>query len=160
MTATAKQIQFLNRLASERGIASPVTATLSNRDASKLIGQLLKLPKVASAVSATAALEQGMYRTADGAVYKVQASKVSGSLYAKRLTPISGHRLVEDGTVVQWTFQYVPGAIQRLTAADRLTIDAAKAFGIKYGVCIVCGRTLTDATSVAAGIGPVCAGKV
>jgi Family of unknown function (DUF6011) len=34
---------------------------------------------------------------------------------------------------------------------------AAKAHGLKTGVCSCCGRALTDPKSVAAGIGPVCA---
>lgn len=34
---------------------------------------------------------------------------------------------------------------------------AAKAHGLKTGVCSCCGRGLTDPKSVAAGIGPVCA---
>lgn len=34
---------------------------------------------------------------------------------------------------------------------------AAKAHGLKTGICSCCGRALTDPKSVAAGIGPVCA---
>lgn len=89
---------------------------------------------------------EGMYRIADGTVFKVQkAVHGSGNLYAKRLT--------EDG------FEYAPGAIRRLTLADKMTLDEAKAWGVLYGTCCVCGRTLTDETSIAQGIGPVCAGK-
>jgi hypothetical protein len=40
-------------------------------------------------------------------------------------------------------------------AADPL--NAAIAYGKKYGKCSVCGRTLTDEDSVGRGIGPVCA---
>lgn len=35
----------------------------------------------------------------------------------------------------------------------------SQAFGHALGVCGVCGRTLTDDQSIAAGIGPICAGK-
>jgi len=40
-------------------------------------------------------------------------------------------------------------------AADPL--NAAIAYGKRYGKCSVCGRTLTDEDSVGRGIGPVCA---
>lgn len=37
--------------------------------------------------------------------------------------------------------------------------DAAVAYGKRYGECAVCGRELTDGTSIDRGIGPVCAEK-
>jgi len=99
-------------------------------------------PKAPKAVEVT----EGMYRTADGTVFKVQrAVNGSGRLYAKRLT--------EDG------FEYAQGAVYRLTADEKMTLDEAKAWGVLYGTCCVCGRTLTDETSIEQGIGPVCAGK-
>ena len=36
---------------------------------------------------------------------------------------------------------------------------ASRRYGRELGVCGVCGRTLTDPESRAAGIGPVCAGR-
>lgn len=35
--------------------------------------------------------------------------------------------------------------------------SAAIAFGKEWGVCCICNRTLTDETSIANGIGPICA---
>jgi hypothetical protein len=95
--------------------------------------------------------QDGMYQMPDGTIYKVQAAKVQGSghLYAKRL-------VVEDGT---GTFVYAPGAITRLDASMRMTLEQAKAYGKLYGVCCKCGSPLTDEVSIANGIGPVCAGK-
>lgn len=105
--------------------------------------------------------EPGMYRDANGDLYKVQASRDDESkLYAKALTRIGGQRLTETDETVRFEFTYAPGAVYRLRASDRLSLDDAKAFGIRYGVCCVCGRTLKDASSVAAGIGPICAGNV
>jgi hypothetical protein len=93
---------------------------------------------------------EGMYRTEDGTIYKVQvAHHGTGKLYAKKL--------VQEGDA--WRFEYERGAIYRLTASDKMTLEEAKAFGALYGTCCVCGRTLTDEESIAAGIGPVCAGK-
>jgi hypothetical protein len=95
--------------------------------------------------------QDGMYLAPDGTVYKVQQAKVGGSgqLYAKRL-------VVEDGT---GTFVYAPGGINRLDASMRMTLEQAVEYGRLYGVCVRCGSPLTDEVSIAAGIGPVCAGR-
>lgn len=108
----------------------------------------------------TSVTEPGMYRTADGTIYKVQAAKESGNLYAKRLDVIGGKRLVETGEKVHFDFEYAPGAVRDLRADERMTLDEAKAFGVEYGICCVCGLRLKDADSVAAGIGPVCMKRV
>jgi hypothetical protein len=87
----------------------------------------------------------GMYLK-DDVVYKVQIAKHgSGRLYAKTLT--------EHG------FEYAPGAIRQLRPEHRMTLDQAKEYGKLYGVCCQCGTELTDETSIANGIGPVCARK-
>jgi hypothetical protein len=80
-------------------------------------------------------------------IFKVQrAVNGSGRLYAKELL---------DGS-----FEYLPGGITTVgRTARKMTLDEAKAFGKLYGTCCKCGRTLTDEGSIAAGIGPVCAGK-
>lgn len=104
-------------------------------------------------------VEAGMYEK-NGQVYKVQKSRESGNLYAKRLTPINADRLTEEGRIVRYEFVYDPGSIRSLSASDRMSVEEAKMFGILHGVCCVCGITLVDAKSVAAGIGPVCAKRV
>lgn len=99
--------------------------------------------------------EAGMYRH-DGTIYKVQAAvHGSGHLYAKRLVVTEGY----DGSIVA-NFEFAQGVIRQLYAEDRLTIEDAKEFGALYGTCCVCGRTLTNETSIEAGIGPVCAGRL
>lgn len=161
--ATDKQVAFITRLAAERGVPTE-TAGLSSSYASGLITFLLALPKAtpaAGAPSAERVTEPGMYRTAAGDIFKVQASRDDATrLYAKQLTPIGGQRLTETDDTVRFEFAYVAGAIKSLTPADRMSLDDAKAFGIRYGVCCVCGAPLKDATSVARGIGPVCITKV
>lgn len=95
--------------------------------------------------------EDGMYRMADGTIAKVQyAVNGSGNLYAKRLVISEDHG----------SFEYAPGLIRQLSADDRMTVEEAAEFGRLYGWCCVCGRTLTDEKSIAAGIGPVCAGRM
>lgn len=95
--------------------------------------------------------EDGMYRMADGTIAKVQiAVNGSGNLYAKRLIVSDDHG----------SFEYEPGLIRKLSADDRMTVEQAAEFGKLYGWCCVCGRTLTDEKSIAAGIGPVCGGRI
>lgn len=100
-----------------------------------------------------APITEGMYKLPDGTIAKVQkAVHGSGNLYAKRL-------VVEEGSTAG-RFDYVPGLISRIRPDDRMSLDEASAFGQLYGWCCVCGRTLTDEKSIAAGIGPVCAANV
>lgn len=111
----------------------------------------------------------------DGEVFKVQESK-QGRPYAKKLvqTACPGHLDTSDPsgfdapkmpcndpacTLRKWEFVYAPGAVRRLSASTRISLEEAKEFGHLYGTCIVCGRTLTNPDSVAAGIGPVCAAR-
>jgi hypothetical protein len=167
---TPRQRGFIAALHAELGIAHERGRQLTKEQASEEIGQLLALkaarrnaPAAVVPVGMQAAsdpVEVGMYRKADGSIYKVQRSNTSGNLYAKKLTPIGGERLSENGAAVQWHFVYDPGAIRTLRASNLLTLDEAKAFGIRYGVCCVCSTTLSDATSVANGIGPVCAKRL
>lgn len=115
--------------------------------ASRMISQLLDLadkPQPKRPI-----VEPGMYRL-EGDVYKVQIA-VHGSQrpYAKRL-------VVDEDSV---HFEYAAGAVSRLSAEDRMTLEEAKEFGHLYGTCCVCGKTLTNESSIENGIGPVCAGK-
>ena len=106
------------------------------------------IPESSPEVAEIEPVTDGMYRTADGTIYKVQvAVHGSGNLYAKVLDVASA------------SFIYQPGAIKKLTAADKMTLAEAQEFGHLYGFCCVCGKTLTDERSIAAGIGPVCSGK-
>lgn len=90
-------------------------------------------------------VEEGVYQK-DGIYYKVvQAVHGSGHLYAKQWSPDSGK------------FEYTMGMLAKLRPEDKLDKESAAAFGRLYGVCMICGRTLTDEESIAFGIGPVCA---
>jgi hypothetical protein len=50
-------------------------------------------------------------------------------------------------------------ASERILAASSDPHKAAVAYGQKFGSCAVCGRELTDGSSIERGIGPICAGK-
>lgn len=96
--------------------------------------------------------EEGVYRDKALTIYKVQrAVHGSGNLYAKRLV------IPDDGSKPR--FEYAPGAIRNLLPEWKMTLDEAREFGVLYGTCVVCGRTLTDETSISRGIGPVCEAK-
>lgn len=104
-------------------------------------------PAAAPAPARREPATEGMY-VVGGTIYKVQrAVHGSGRLYAKRLE--------EDGT-----WEIIPGMIRNLSQADRMTLEAAKAYGALYGRCVRCQADLTDEKSIAAGIGPICATKV
>jgi len=168
--ATTKQITFLTSLLEEReheyGNVSAKLPELSNREASEIIDLLLKQPRrtvVAPATATAPAFERasqvGMYKHGEDIV-KVQASKQTGNLYAKKLVQIGGQRLNEQDARVKFDFQYAPGLVREIRSDERMSLEEAKAFGIKYGVCCVCGAFLCDAKSVSEGIGPVCAKRL
>jgi hypothetical protein len=94
-----------------------------------------------------------MYRDPrNGSIYKVQkAVHGSGHLYAKSLV-VHGPGSAE--------FQMAPGMVRKIKLDWRMTVDEARTYGALYGVCVRCGRTLTDETSIAEGIGPICASKI
>lgn len=49
-----------------------------------------------------------------------------------------------------------PDQSVRILAAAADPLNAARAYGKRFGVCSVCGRTLSDPVSIANGIGPIC----
>lgn len=95
--------------------------------------------------------EVGMYRNG-GNIYRVRWNRAGTALYALRFVP--------EATTKSERLAYETGAIKRLSANDRLTVQEAEEIGALYGICCVCGAELTDAKSVQRGIGPVCAKNV
>lgn len=151
IAATSRQMSYLNSLLAEREVSDEVRGAakpdISKELASVLINKCLQFPKKrsGSGVSAPEPITEGMYKVGTD-VYKVQAAvNGSGRLYAKKL--------------VGQTFVYSPGAMKVLRPEHKMTLEQAKEWGLLYGTCCVCGRTLTDERSIAAGIGPVCANK-
>lgn len=159
--ASERQVSYLRSLIEGRewpdyvgdrsvALARLSDGTMDGSAASRLIDILRGAPKVAT--KRVGDLSEGMYRTADATIYRVQRSRESGRLYAKRME----WSLTEDKP----RFEYDAGAIYRLTSDDRMSVEDARAWGVETGVCCVCGAFLTDAKSVARGIGPVCEGRV
>lgn len=145
-------------------------------DASKAIDHLFASPRRPSATPAVE-LEAGMYRK-DGVIYKVYCT-VHGArkMCAKELVVIrtcEGHESTDgpignvvycDGscgsgeTSAQFEYRGLAAKLG-ITADHRMSLEQAKEFGAIYGVCCQCGATLTAETSIEAGIGPVCAGRI
>jgi hypothetical protein len=153
--ASDKQIAFIKSLLRDRPDAfTGDVDTLSKREASDLIGKLKAMPKVATprAAEDESDFSDGFYVDRSDVIYKVQRSQ-TGNLYAKVLDTDTGE------------FVYTSGAVSKLRrlvasgSAERLSLERAKGLGRLYGRCMVCGRTLTDETSIANGIGPICEGR-
>jgi hypothetical protein len=136
--ATPKQLSYLSDLASALGKAVP--SGLSASEASALISQL----QAEKAAAKPRLVGEGIYRrAADGVMFRVQTSK-EGRNYAKLLLESGG-------------WGYERGAVYTLRPEERLSLAEISAWGISTGVCAICGRLLSTAESVAAGIGPICA---
>lgn len=108
--------------------------------------------------------KDGMYVTPDGVIYKVQiAHHGSGNLYAKKLVIESEAVRDDEGTIVhpaRISFQYERGAIFKLSADWRMSLEEAKEFGALYGRCVRCGKILTREESIERAMGPVCVRKL
>ena len=138
--ASERQVSFIETLLRERVWEQEIDfSILTSKDASGLIDNLLKAPKV----SRLAGIEMGVYQLEDGNIYRVQPSRETGRLYAKKLVLSGG-------------WEYEQGAIYKLKPEQKMTLEQARAFGTATGLCCVCGRFLSDPASVEQGIGPVC----
>lgn len=98
----------------------------------------------------------GVFRK-NGKIFVVKPNRERTFLYAKEVVP-SPPRMTEAGEVVDFTTVYRAGAIFDLTESDRWPLKEAREFLTKFARCIVCGRHLGRAESVARSIGPICAG--
>lgn len=115
-------------------------------------------PKAEKPVVNREPVPDGMYKTPDGTIYKVQiAVHGSGRPYAKKLI-VDKEERDDEGIYVAY-FEYDSAGLRHCTPENRMSLDEAKEFGHLYGICCKCGRTLTDETSIANGIGPICASK-
>lgn len=110
------------------------------------------MARPARPVNTNPVTEPGVYQDTDGTVYRVKRSRQLGNLYAMRFRP--------EGHTKATRFEYARGVIGRLTADQRMTIEVAQSLGVQFGICCVCGATLTAEQSVANGIGPVCATRI
>jgi hypothetical protein len=170
---TGAQASYLANLLDQRECAEVHAEALRARiargevtkqQASDAIGWLKTQPfkAVVAAPNLTPVTEAGIYETPDGKIYQVKWNKTKTNLYAKVLdmTVTEAIRLTAAGTKIKATYVYEAGAIHKIDAAWKITGPRAEELSIVFTSCIVCGRTLKQADSVKAGIGPVCRKKV
>lgn len=157
-----KQYDFIKRLVAERELEpgwaeeverhrlNAMNGWMSSQDASDLITALLSMPKKQSEQSDGAAgggdPEPGVY-VHETNLYKVQEGRESGRRYAK----------VWNTGTKEWDYHGRNDPFRFLTEGHRITAEQAAEFGHAVGMCVFCGRTLTDPRSVEVGYGPVCA---
>ena len=125
--------------------------------------------KEPAAATSNRVTEDGVYRDANGDLFKCVHNQSGSHMYAKKLVATGNMRDVsikdkktKEVRVEQredWVWSYDSGAIRTLTADMRLSLEEAQAFGRLTGTCCVCGAYLTDETSVANGIGPICGSR-
>ena len=151
MEATEKQVQLIARLVEEREIHPTGSARLllemwdfdrTRETATVLIDELMALPRVEKAPAPS-----GLH-VLDGEVYRVVVSRDSGRPYALLLVEAPG------------AFEYAPGAVRHLSEDTMMTLEEARDYGVRHGVCAVCAKVLTNEKSIAEGIGPVCKSKM
>ena len=106
-------------------------------------------------------LRSGMYAVPDGTRLKLRVNAPTKGKWV-------GWVFVDDGAEYGQRRKYgsqrpgeryVGEVVDELRAIMADPFEASKAYGKLVGRCGVCGRTLEDEKSVAAGIGPVCASR-
>jgi hypothetical protein len=147
--ATDKQVRYLASLVDKHELPGDfvVPDPLTRTDASELIARALTCPK-----KTVPTVELGYYLY-EGDVFTVVENQAKTGTYAKRLR-------IEGGDKPRAKWKYEPGMMNALAGAPRLTVAEAASLGHLHGVCVVCGKRLTDPESVTRGIGPVCITRI
>ncbi len=159
--ASEPQLKWIAALLEERDVTQAVrdiaakAHEMDTRAASALIDHLRTCPKAQQPDQVT---EPGVYRDENDQVYVVKFNRAKTHLYAMLIVEAPADRLMENGEVQELDLEYAPGAVFRLKASLKLTLEEGQALTARYGRCVVCGRRLKAAQSVAKGIGPVCGG--
>lgn len=128
--------------------------TMSKRNGSSAIETLLKLNGInyeaheAEEIqrSTRVAAPIGVYQS-EGEIYRVVKARQSERTYAQKLVVIEGRE-------PRW--EMASGMVWNLKPEQLISPEVAAQMGRARGFCVICGRYLTDETSVARGIGPVC----
>ena len=133
---------------------------LSVADASYTIDATIKNIKKLQA-------DQNIATTAVEKTTNIETLKAGAYLVGDKVFKVyrgrSGYMLAKQGVVINdeggFVFGYVGAAHRFVKAENLMTLDQAQDFGRHFGVCCVCGRTLTNGASIDAGIGPICSSK-
>ena len=156
-----------NQAAACERMFSKIDARNAERDAAKAAASATR---AANSGSVDCAQIESLFATARGNGLK-RLAFVAGDLKispAKETSRNAGALYVTrggeyQGKVAGGRFLAVGGALSdtlpRLLELAADPANVARFYGRETGVCCCCGRELTDPESVAAGIGPICAGN-
>jgi hypothetical protein len=89
----------------------------------------------------------GVYKRGED-IYRVIKGRQSQNTYAQKL--------VVNNQTNEPVWDYAGAMIYELKVEELISPEVAAQMGRSVGYCVICGRFLTDAESVAKGIGPVC----
>lgn len=154
---TTAQLNLINKLLLELHPGNPglvfektmEAGQFSKSVASGVISMLIAESKAQKAAKLAATpvkvVPAGTY-LALGKIVKVKISKKTNAPYL----------IAEDGTYLGALKGDAPAMLAEIEADPKA---AAIAYGKATGNCCICSKTLTNPESIAAGIGPVCAGK-
>lgn len=167
--STDKQRDYIKSLAADRSIdesqaafiASDAFSKITMQQASRIIGELQKLPRVNN---------NAPRDTKSEALPDVPEGR-----YAVEIDGVLKFYVIDKPTDGRWagfTFVAVQASDDKYpikSFASKLAIlkliavnprEASERYGKELGACGICGRTLTDEESRANGIGPICAAKM
>lgn len=156
MVMTDKQRAFALSLSNKKGIELPPNfALLTASQASVLIDKLVNAPYASNAQKPWEAVADGVYIVPEGGdkvVYRVQVGKTGFKSFSRLIPPaVMGGKGKYERVQRGWLI---------CKPEYRATLEEASALGFRWGICIVCGRLLTNEKSVDLGIGPVCRGEL
>ena len=177
--ATEKQLQFLAKLRKERVVTDELTHDIefelqqpagpSKRLVSEFIDDLLKLPFTGASQAKSGPRQPALPEVPAGRYAITVAEPNEGDTASHGTVKFYRVDRPTDGAWAGWTFVKVQAGddLYPVKGAARAAVlqaildagpkEASVRYGHELGHCGVCGRTLTDADSRAAGIGPVCA---
>lgn len=142
--ATPDQLALLHELFDEKFDAEKAAVSHEWLNTHR-ISKALASEKLKELFALQPMLDEGMYRVND-CIYKVYRTRDKNILVTKQL--------------IEEAFEYTGKRPLRFIRAEhRMTLDEAKEYGKVTGTCCVCAAKLTNETSIAAGIGPICASK-
>ncbi len=168
--ATPRQVSYMLDMCRDREIpsADALVARLEAGEvtfaqAKEYIPLMQGFPRKARTVSAHPVTEEGVYEH-NGKIYRVKRSKTSHNLYAMEsdytIAELTALKAADPDLKIKVTFEYDRGAIFKIDATCRITVERAEELSALISNCIVCGRTLRAKESVARSIGPVCITRV
>lgn len=159
--ATEKQLAFIERLLSERPSFTLETPVTTKRNASRLIDKLLGMPKEVNQDAGGNNSLIALLRNVPDGYYALQ-SKTGNNDFDFIVVRTKDTRRYINRYLGGQGQVHISGTEQRafaqmLTSFSPATLALIRQlFGKLLGHCGICGRSLTDETSRARGIGPDC----